>query len=101
MFDLKSIEKIISKDRIKKHTDVSTGLGTNTMESNSTKIALLELGKLKFKNKKFMLLDLSHINETYTMLKKTTISGVIGGDILEKYNAVIDYKKMIMTLKIK
>ena len=99
VFDLNSIKKLIPKNEIKKQSAMSTGLGTNTMESNATKIASLEIGNIILKNKKFMLLDLSHINETYNSLKKKHITGVIGGDFLEKYNAIIDYKKLLLYIK--
>lgn len=98
VLDLKSIKDLIPKNKIDKQTMLSTGLGTNSMESNATKIETMEIGKLILKNKKFMLLDLSHINETYKSLKKTNITGVIGGDFLQKYRAIIDYKKLILQI---
>jgi hypothetical protein len=44
-------------------------------------------------------LDLSAINSAYEQLGHPEVLGVLGGDILMKYKAVIDYGKWRLTLK--
>ena len=70
------------------------------MESHMVDFQSFTIGDLEFPYKKMMLLDLSHVNETYTMMKLKPIDGVIGGDILKRYKAVIDYDKKIITFRI-
>jgi hypothetical protein len=43
-------------------------------------------------------LDLSTINIAYRQLGHSDVLGVLGGDILMKYKAVIDYRKQELKL---
>ncbi len=77
---------------------ISVGLGTNSMISHSTVIKTLNIGALNTTNFKTTLLDLSHVNVSYEKLFLPRIAGVLGGDLLMKHQAVIDYCKQIITL---
>ena len=57
------------------------------------------LGKLEIADYYATILDLMHVNQSYEKLDLAPIDGVIGGDILTDYNAVIDYKKMELILE--
>lgn len=70
---------------------LSTGLGTNSMASSTAIISDLHLGKLLIKEFEVAVLDLSTINIAYSQLGHPEVLGVLGGDILMKYKAVIDY----------
>ena len=50
-------------------------------------------------NYKTILLDLSHVNNSYEQIKLKPVDGVLGSDLLLKYSAVIDYDKKILKLK--
>jgi predicted aspartyl protease len=76
----------------------STGLGTNSMDIHTTEIALIEIGSKKIENTTIALIDLSHVNETYEKLGFKRIQGVLGSDLLYRYNAIIDYNKLELTL---
>ncbi len=60
----------------------------------------LQMGRLNIENLKVALLDFSHINNLYSNTTDLKICGLIGGDFLMKYRAVIDYKKQVLILKI-
>ena len=77
---------------------LSTGLGTNSMESYTLSIPELKIGALSLTNYQVALLDLSMINSAYEMLEIEPILGVIGGDLLKKHNALIDYEKKTLQL---
>ncbi|MFZ4261967.1 aspartyl protease family protein [Sphingobacterium sp. HJSM2_6] len=80
-------------------TDVlSTGLGTNTMESFFLTIPDLKLAAWHGKNIHVAVLDLSSINYAYQQIGLSPVIGVLGGDILKKYGAIIDYKRNIIQL---
>ena len=70
---------------------LSTGLGTSTMESRTVQLDEIRLGELLIKDYTAVVLQMSHINESYDKLNLPGIDGVIGGDLLEKYGAVVDY----------
>jgi predicted aspartyl protease len=70
----------------------SAGLGTNTMESHTIVLKSLSFGRLVIKDYQTAALDLSHVNQSYGMIRMKKIDGVIGGDLLHRLRAVIDYK---------
>jgi predicted aspartyl protease len=83
---------IIISDRL------STGLGTNSMASSTAIIQDLHIGNFRISELEIAVLDLSTINIAYRQLGHPDILGVLGGDILMKYKAVIDYGKQTLTL---
>jgi len=77
---------------------LSTGLGTNTMTSFTATIHDMKIGTLNIPEFEVAVLDLSTINHAYQQLNLPQVLGVLGGDILMKYAAVIDYGKSTLTL---
>ncbi|MCR8559756.1 aspartyl protease family protein [Mucilaginibacter sp. BJC16-A38] len=78
---------------------LSTGLGTNSMESSTAAITDMRIGKLLIDEFEVAVLDLSTINIAYRQLGHPEVLGVLGGDLLMKYKAVIDYGKSRMLLR--
>jgi hypothetical protein len=62
------------------------------MESFECIVDTFKMGNLTLTNYKAALLDLSHVNSAYKKLNINPIQGVLGNDILLKYEALIDYK---------
>jgi predicted aspartyl protease len=75
---------------------LSTGLGTNTMASFTATIYDMRIGRLKVPEFEVAVLDLSAINIAYEQLGHPQVLGVLGGDILMQYKAVIDYGKQVI-----
>jgi hypothetical protein len=59
-------------------------------------IPKLKIGNLTLKNYPTVGLDLQSVTDTYIQLGHPAISGIIGGDILMKFQAKIDYQKKVM-----
>jgi hypothetical protein len=78
---------------------LSTGLGTNNMESSTAIITDMYIGKLLIDEFEVAVLDISTINIAYGQLGHPEVLGVLGGDILMKYKAVIDYGKEKLLLR--
>jgi len=78
---------------------LSTGLGTSNMESSTAIVTDLYIGKLLIDEFEVAVLDLSTINIAYSQLGHPEVLGVLGGDILMKYKAVIDYGKGKLVLR--
>jgi len=78
---------------------LSTGLGTNTMASSTAIIDNLHIGNFLVESFDAAVLDLSTINIAYSQLGHPEVLGVLGGDILMKYKAVINYGKEVLVLK--
>jgi predicted aspartyl protease len=77
----------------------STGLGTNSMESKTILLRTLSFGRLKLNDYQTAALDLTHVNQSYSLLRMKEIDGVIGGDLLYRLQAVIDYGDQVLRLK--
>jgi predicted aspartyl protease len=60
-------------------------------------IPLLQIGRLKLSNYDTVAIDLQSVSDTYIQLGQPSISGIIGGDILFKFNCKIDYKRQVLT----
>lgn len=98
VFDKGTVEKHIMDGALMASDKLSTGLGTNTMESHTIILPILKIGKLKLKNFEAAVLDLSTINQAYSTLNLPPVIGVLGGDILYSHKAIINYKKLRLKL---
>ena len=101
VFDENRIVDFLGHDKLEDHDRLSSGLGTNTMTSKKVQIDKVELGDITINNYDATILDLSHVNSSYEKLGLSPIDGILGGDILFDYNAVIDYKneRIVLTNK--
>lgn len=100
VFDETRIKEFIAKDTLETQDRLSSGLGTNTMTSKKVLLKKLQLGDLVISDYDATILDLMHVNQSYDKLELAPIDGIIGGDILTGYNAIIDYKKKELILDV-
>jgi hypothetical protein len=98
VFDKTTVEKHSASADLLFSDKLSTGLGTTSMESFTIQLPELRIGKLKIKNFEAAVLDLSSICYAYENLELPPVIGVLGGDILQEYKAVINYSKLILKL---
>ena len=98
VFDETRIARFIGEINIEDHNRLSSGLGTNTMTSKKVVLKKIQLGELILKEYQATILDLQHVNESYLKLELDPVDGVLGGDILNDYKAVIDYAKKELIL---
>lgn len=80
---------------------LSSGLGTNEMQSHTLSLDTFGILNWKIKNFEVAVLDLSAINYAYSQMNFAPVIGVLGGDILTQYGAIINYKKRTLTLNIR
>lgn len=88
----------VIESQLQRTNVLSSGLGTNGMESYFVHIPLATIGDWQIKNFDFAVLDLSSINYAYHQMKLEPIVGVLGGDILHAYSAVINYRTATLKL---
>lgn len=93
VFDETRVTNYINFDELEEHDRLSSGLGTNTMISKIVTLDKLQIGDIIINNYEATILDLSHVNASYENLGLAPIDGILGGDILHDYSAVIDYKE--------
>ncbi len=100
VFDKGRLQTILNQenDDFKKIEQLSTGLGTNSMEGAMAMLPSLHFGTLKIRNFSTVVLDISHVNESYQLLGFKSIDGVLGSDILMKYQAEISFASLELRL---
>lgn len=75
------------------------GAGTTGIETKLAAHNTLDISGWIYKNFTVVLLELSHITEALKEYYPKPIHGIIGAEILEQGNAIIDYKKQCVYLK--
>jgi len=98
VFDETRITSFVTDNVVEEQNRLSSGLGTNTMTSKKVAIEKLQLGEIEVTNYNGTVLDLVHVNQSYEKLDLTPVDGILGGDILNDYQAIIDYAKKELTL---
>ncbi|MBA3647850.1 MAG: clan AA aspartic protease [Chitinophagales bacterium] len=101
VIDKNFISEKIPELRLEQTDQLTTGVGTNTIQSEFTRMKSLTLGSIRVSPYIVAVLDLKHVNETYGVIKLPSIQGVIGCDLLVQYNAIINFKKKQLRLKYK
>ncbi|THV58832.1 acid protease [Flagellimonas alvinocaridis] len=87
---------------VSESTDVkAAGAGATEMETLISTKNKIKIGDWKKSRLKIVLFDLVHVNKALTSHNALPVDGIIGADILKKGNAVIDYDKKCLYLKLK
>ncbi len=100
VFDKTRIDAFLKKEKLTEHDRMSTGLGTASMQSHAILLNKLSIGKVDILNYHGVVLDLSHVNQTYIAIGLKPIDAVVGSDIMQEYKAVIDYSKKMLTMSL-
>lgn len=101
VFDKDRILNYIDNPEFNEKEGISAGIGGTDISSFIFNIEELSFGDLKINGYQAVAMDLSNVNNSYAMLKLPPVDGVIGGDLMKKHQAVINYKlkKMRLTPK--
>ena len=95
-FDSVGQFNLIAKDsKIK-----AAGAGAIDMETQISKKNTVKIGKWKKDRIAFILFSLVHVNTALTNHNSNPVDGIIGADVLKKGNAIIDYQKKYLYLKL-
>ncbi len=105
--DTGASKTVFDKNLAEKHavteTDIdeihTAGIGEKPLSATLGQLSDIKLGKLQVNSIKVALIDLSHINELYKKATNMEICGLIGGDFLMQYRAIINYKQKVLILQ--
>ena len=100
VFDIRRIRTIIPEPDIKTYDKFFMGIGTSKIETYSMVIDKLQLGDCNLLNHEVVLIDMENINKAYAAFDLPRIDGIIGGEILKQYDAIIDYGNSVLELSI-
>lgn len=78
----------------------AAGAGAIDMETKTSKENKITIGKWTQKKAVLVLFNLSHVNTALINHNSQPVDGIIGADILKKGNAIIDYEKRYLYLKL-
>ena len=92
VFDPKTITNFIDDVQFEKKEGLTAGVGSSDLESATFKIDVITVGDLEIHDYEAVALDLENIHEMYGKLNLPHIDGIIGGDLLKQYKAVINYR---------
>ena len=92
VFDPKTISSFIENIAFEKKEGLTAGVGSSDLESATFKIDVFSIGEVEIHDYEAVALDLENIHEMYGKLGLPHIDGIIGGDLLKRYKAVINYK---------
>ena len=92
VFDPKTISDFIDNIQFEKKEGMTAGVGSSDLESATFVIDSFSVGELEIDEYEAVALDLENIHEMYGKLGLPRIDGIIGGDLLKRYKAVINYK---------
>ena len=98
VFDPKTIASFIDDLTFEKKEGLTAGVGSSDLESSVFTIETMSVGELEIRNYQAVALDLENIHEMYGKLGLPHIDGIIGGDLLRKHKAIINYKAKKMRL---
>ncbi len=98
VFDPKTMASFIDDPTFEKKEGLTAGVGSSDLESATFLIQSLTIGDLEINDYEAVALNLENIHEMYAKLGLPHIDGIIGGDLLKRHNAVINYKAQKMRL---
>lgn len=98
VLDLEFFKELFPEAVLKEEVSDSAGVGASGLESFTSWIPSFYIEGLEVENYELALMDLSHVKTSYLNIGEEAIYGVIGGDVLEKFEAIIDYSDFSLTL---
>jgi predicted aspartyl protease len=98
VFDEERILRFVAAENVQPYESQSVGLGSDEVDTKVAALQKVKCGQLKIRTIEVAVLNLKHINQTYERLGLAIIDGVLGSDLLLKYEATISYKKKTLRL---
>lgn len=99
VFDQEEIKRFVKEGTTEIEGQLSAGLGTDQMQTHSVILKRFKVGRLTLENFEALALDLRVLNESYEKLGHGKVIGVLGSDVLQSQQAVIDFGKCRLTLR--
>lgn len=92
IIDLSRAGYYLENNEILKYEKFFTGMGAGKIDTYVTTIPQLALGDTVMKDLEILLIDMSSLNASYALYDMPRLDMVLGGDLLLKLSAVIDYQ---------
>lgn len=100
VLDIQWAKNHLSEDEINRIDDPAHGIGA-AVEVHKAIIAEIKIGDLIIQERMVALIDFRAINTVYEKENLGVVHGILGGDILNDYAALIDYSKLELNFQTK
>ena len=92
VFDPKTISSFIDDLTFEKKEGITAGVGGSDLESSTFRIDVFSIGDMEIRDYEGVALDLDNVHELYGKLGLPHIDGILGGDLLKRQKAMVNYK---------
>lgn len=92
VFDPQVITRFVENPTFEKKLGITAGVGGSDLESSTFIIDSLSFGDIEIRHYEAVALDLENVHETYQKLGLPAIDGIIGGDLLYRLKATLNYR---------
>lgn len=92
VFDPKVITRFIEQPEFVKKEGITAGFGGSDLESSTFIIDSLAFGNIELRHYEAVAIDMEEIHESYRKLGLPTIDGILGGDLLYRLKATLNYR---------
>ena len=92
VFDPKTISSFIDDLTFEKKEGITAGVGGSDLESSTFRIDVFSIGDMEIRDYEGVALDLDNVHELYGKLGLPHIDGILGGDLLKRHKAMVNYK---------
>ena len=92
VFDPQTITQFVQQPEFVKKEGITTGLGGSDLESSTFIIDTLGFGDIELHHYEAVAIDMSDVHESYAKLGLPRIDGILGGDLLYRLKATINYR---------
>lgn len=92
VFDPQVITRFVENPTFEKKPGITAGVGGSDLESSTFIIDSLSFGDIEIRHYEAVALDLENVHETYQKLGLPAIDGIIGGDLLYRLKATLNYR---------
>ena len=98
VLDVDFFRSVFPEAELNQEQSDSAGVGGSGLESFTSWIASFQIEGFEVNDYEIALMDLTHVKESYAQIGEDAIYGVIGGDFLNQYEAIVDYSDFSLTL---
>ena len=98
VLDKELVEKLVGQPVEKNAEGKAVTLSPKSIDIATVNIGSLSFGKTVINDYQCVVMDLSGVHDAYAELNLPHIHGIIGGDLLKRCNAVINYEACRMRL---
>lgn len=98
VIDIEYLKSITEDIKIEEESSFSAGVGGADLKSFTAELDSFKIGEFELSSYEIAVMDLHHVRQSYEEIGERPIYGVIGGEVLLEYNAIIDYNELVLKL---